>query len=134
MTVADRKPVAPLDPQYLITAEIVERPAAERPTHETIDTILAWLADPVRHMPLLINGFDEFAWRLLAAGFPLLRTTLHVRTLHVQSPLVLLRIRTSIARLRSETRRETFSPGRGRRMSTSRSSNTFRSRNDFAVS
>ncbi len=84
MTVADRKPVAPLDPQYLITAEIVERPAAERPTHETIDTILAWLADPVRHMPLLINGFDEFAWRLLAAGFPLLRTTLHVRTLHPQ--------------------------------------------------
>jgi adenylate cyclase len=38
----------------------------------------------VRHMPLLINGFDEFAWRLLAAGFPLLRTTLHVRTLHPQ--------------------------------------------------
>ena len=73
-----------LDPQYLIKAEFVERPAAERPAHETIDTILAWLADPVRHVPLLINGFDEFAWRLLAAGFPLLRTTLHVRTLHPQ--------------------------------------------------
>src|ERR1700721_760522 len=30
------------------------------------------------------GAFDEFAWRMLAAGFPLLRTTLHTRTLHPQ--------------------------------------------------
>jgi adenylate cyclase len=28
--------------------------------------------------------FDEFAWRILAAGLPLLRVTLHSRTLHPQ--------------------------------------------------
>jgi adenylate cyclase len=28
--------------------------------------------------------FDEFAWRMLAAGFPLLRATLQLRTLHPQ--------------------------------------------------
>ncbi len=84
MTVSDRKPVVSIDPQYLIKAQIGERPAAERPAHETVDTVLAWLADPIAHVPLLIGGFDEFAWRLLAADFPMLRTTLHVRTLHPQ--------------------------------------------------
>ena len=28
--------------------------------------------------PSLIEEFDEFAWRMLAAGFPLLRTTFHL--------------------------------------------------------
>jgi len=29
-------------------------------------------------------SFDEFAWRLVAAGMPLLRVTLHTATLHPQ--------------------------------------------------
>ena len=62
----------------------MERPAAERPKHDTIEAILDWLAGPAQHIPSLSSGFDEFAWRLLAAGFPLLRTTLHTRTLHPQ--------------------------------------------------
>ena len=51
MADADRKPVVSIDPQYLLTAEVVERAPAERSKHDTIDTILDWLADPVRHMP-----------------------------------------------------------------------------------
>jgi hypothetical protein len=35
-------------------------------------------------VPSLIGEFDEFAWRMLAAGFPLLRATLQLRTLHPQ--------------------------------------------------
>jgi adenylate cyclase len=84
MSDADRKPAVGIDPRYLLTAGVVERPAAERPKHQNVDTILGWLADPARQMALLVEGFDEFAWRLLAAGFPLLRTTFHVRTLHPQ--------------------------------------------------
>jgi adenylate cyclase len=30
------------------------------------------------------ESFDEFAWRLLAAGVPLLESTLHIRTIHPQ--------------------------------------------------
>ncbi|MBX9823919.1 MAG: hypothetical protein K2Y27_02890 [Xanthobacteraceae bacterium] len=56
MADADRKPVVGIDPQYLLTAQVVERPPAERPKHETIDTILDWLADPARQMPLLVSG------------------------------------------------------------------------------
>jgi hypothetical protein len=39
---------------------------------------------PARLVPSLIEEFDEFAWRMVAAGFPLLRTTLQLRTLHPQ--------------------------------------------------
>jgi adenylate cyclase len=84
MADADRNPVVSIDPQYLVTAEVVERAPTERSKHDTIDTILDWLADPVRNIPTVVGGFDEFAWRILAAGFPLLRTTLHIRTLHPQ--------------------------------------------------
>jgi adenylate cyclase len=79
----DRKPVVSIDPQYLQTADIVERPPAERPKHDNMDAIIDWLAGAARQIPL-VNGFDEFSWRMLAANFPLLRTTLHVRTLHPQ--------------------------------------------------
>jgi adenylate cyclase len=83
MADSDRKPIVRVDPQYLHTVDIVERPFAERPKHDTIDAIIDWLAGAARQM-LLANGFDEFSWRMLAAGFPLLRTTLHVSTLHPQ--------------------------------------------------
>ncbi len=82
--VADRKPTSNIDPQYLLTTEVVERPPAERPTHDTVDGVIEWLTVSARHSPSLVAGFDEFAWHMLAAGFPLLRMTLHVRTLHPQ--------------------------------------------------
>ena len=62
----------------------MERPPAERPKHDTIDAIIEWLSGPAGQIPSLIAEFDEFAWRMLAAGFPLLRTTFHLRTLHPQ--------------------------------------------------
>jgi len=77
-------PVTKIDPHYLLTTEIVERPPAERPKHDTVDGVIEWLTMSARYNPSLIAGFDEFAWHMLAAGFPLLRMTLHVRTLHPQ--------------------------------------------------
>ena len=80
----DRSPIVSIDPQYFPTGEVVERPASERPKHDTIDAIIDWLGGPAGQIPSLIEEFDEFAWRMLAAGFPLLRTTFHLRTLHPQ--------------------------------------------------
>jgi hypothetical protein len=34
-----------IDPRYLITREVVERPPAERPMHDTLDEIADWLID-----------------------------------------------------------------------------------------
>jgi adenylate cyclase len=84
MADTDRNPADGLDPHYFLTAEVVERPPAERPKHETVETVIDWLAVSAFHTRSLVDGFDEFSWHVLAAGFPLLRTTLHVRTLHPQ--------------------------------------------------
>ena len=84
MTVTDRDPIDGLDPRYFQIGDIVERPPAERPQHDTIEAIIDWLAGPAQHVPTMSGEFDEFAWRMLAAGFPLLRATLHLRTLHPQ--------------------------------------------------
>ena len=73
-----------LDPRYFQIGDVVERPPADRPQHDTIEAIIDWLAGPAQHIPSLWGEFDEFAWRMLAAGFPLLRATLHLRTLHPQ--------------------------------------------------
>jgi adenylate cyclase len=84
MSEADRKLIVSVDPRYFPTGEVVELPPAERPKHDTIDAIIDWLGGPAGQLPSLIGEFDEFAWRMLAAGFPLLRTTFHLRTLHPQ--------------------------------------------------
>jgi adenylate cyclase len=84
MREAYEKPMVSIDPRYLLTGDVVERSPDERPKHDTIDAILDWLAGPAQQIPSLTGAFDEFAWRMLAAGFPLLRTTLHTRTLHPQ--------------------------------------------------
>jgi adenylate cyclase len=84
MADAVRNPLADIDPRYFLTGDVVERPPAERPKHDTIEAIIDWLAGPAQHIPLLAREFDEYAWRMLAAGFPLLRATLQLRTLHPQ--------------------------------------------------
>src|ERR1700686_4142738 len=84
MTATDRDPIDGLDPRYFQIGEVVERPLAERPQHDTIAAIIDWLGSPAQHAPTLAREFDEFAWRMLAAGFPLLRVTLQLRTLHPQ--------------------------------------------------
>src|ERR1700719_1038592 len=84
MTVTDRDPIDGMDRRSFRIVEVVERPLAERPQHDTIEAIIDWLAGPAQHVPTLAREVDEFAWRMLAAGFPLLRATPQLRTPHPQ--------------------------------------------------
>lgn len=84
MAEAARSPIDSLDPRLFQPGEVLERPLAERPTHDTIEAIIEWLGGPAGQLPTLIEEFDEFSWRMVAAGLPLLRTTFHLRTLHPQ--------------------------------------------------
>ena len=70
--------------RYIHRTEIVERPAAERPARDTIGAITEWLIGPALQVATGAQAIDEFAWRMLAAGFPLARLTLHSGTLHPQ--------------------------------------------------
>src|SRR5258708_15164093 len=79
-----RPPFGGLDPHLVPTMEVIERPPAERPTHDSLDAIAEWLVGPARRIATGVRAFDEFAWRMLAAGLPLLRVTLHASTLHPQ--------------------------------------------------
>lgn len=73
-----------IDPSFIHTIEIVERPPGERPTRDTIGAIGDWLIGPALQMATGTQVVDEFAWRLLAAGVPLARLTVHSGTLHPQ--------------------------------------------------
>ena len=82
---ADPRP-APLrfDPRLQPTVEVVERPPAERPARDSLDGVAEWLVGPARRIASGARAFDEFAWRMLATGLPLLRVTMHSPTLHPQ--------------------------------------------------
>ena len=82
---ADPRP-APLrfDPRLQPTVEVVERPPAERPAPDSLDGVAEWLVGPARRIASGARAFDEFAWRMLATGLPLLRVTMHSPTLHPQ--------------------------------------------------
>ena len=68
----------------VVTREVVERPPAQRPTHDTIDAIAEWLIGEARRIATPARAIDEYAWRLFAAGIPVLRVSLHSGTLHPQ--------------------------------------------------
>ena len=68
----------------VIVTEVVERPAAERPAHETIAAIAEWLISDARRVSSFAGMIDELSWRLVAAGMPLLRVTFRGGTLHPQ--------------------------------------------------
>jgi adenylate cyclase len=68
----------------LVTVESFQRPVIDRARGETIEQISAWLIAGARRNPSFTQMFDEFAWRLVAAGLPLLRASLHSSTLHPQ--------------------------------------------------
>jgi adenylate cyclase len=76
--------VLSIDPRLVPTVDVVERPPAERPLHDSLEGIAEWLVGPARRIASGARAFDEFAWRLLATGLPLLRVTLHASTLHPQ--------------------------------------------------
>jgi adenylate cyclase len=70
--------------RHVVTTEIVVLPEAERPRGGSLAAVAAWLVDDARRLPSAARFVDQFAWRLLAAGLPLLRVTLHCPTLHPQ--------------------------------------------------
>jgi hypothetical protein len=84
MATASGNPSNGLDERLFPLIQVLERPVSERPQHETLKGIMDWLAGPTQQVgvPSLIGEFDEFAWRMLATGFPLLRATLQLRSLH----------------------------------------------------
>ena len=69
---------------YIHTTETVERPVADRPLRDTVEAIADWLLGPALQAATGARAFDEFAWRMLAAGFPLARLTVHSGMLHPQ--------------------------------------------------
>src|SRR5260370_16204061 len=71
-------------PRLVPTVEVFGRPPGERPAHDSLDAIAEWLVGPARRIASGVRALDEFAWRMLAAGLPLLRVTLHTSTLHPQ--------------------------------------------------
>jgi len=82
---ADPRPLPQrFDPRLQPTVEVVERPPAERPAHGSLDGVAEWLVGPARRIASGARAFDEFAWRMLATGLPLLRVTMHSTTLHPQ--------------------------------------------------
>jgi hypothetical protein len=56
MADADRNPISGLDPVYFPTGAVLERPVTDRPTHDTIDAIIDWLAGPAHHNSLSLAG------------------------------------------------------------------------------
>jgi adenylate cyclase len=69
---------------YIHTTEIVERPEADRPLRDTVDAIADWLIGPALQVATAAQAVDELAWRIVAAGLPLARLTVHSGTLHPQ--------------------------------------------------
>jgi adenylate cyclase len=70
--------------QYIHTTEIVARLPADRLLRNTVDEVAEWLIGPALQVATGAQTVDEFAWRMLAAGFPLARLTVHSGTLHPQ--------------------------------------------------
>src|SRR5215475_11392093 len=70
--------------ESILTTGVYERPPSARPTHDTLENIAAWLIGPARQIASAPQVFDEYAWRLYAAGLPVVRVTLHCGTLHPQ--------------------------------------------------
>ena len=68
----------------IIVTEVVETAVAERPAHDTIEAIAEWLIGDARLIGSFAGMIDEFSWRLVAAGIPLLRVNMRGGTLHPQ--------------------------------------------------
>jgi adenylate cyclase len=68
----------------IITTSIHSRPPAERPVADSFEQISEWLVGPARGIASFTEMFDEFCWRLHAAGARLLRASIHGGTLHPQ--------------------------------------------------
>jgi adenylate cyclase len=81
---APTQPKIPIPDDYFRIIDRYERPPEQRPKHATLDEITAWLAGPAHRLDRTAELFDEYCWRIYAAGIPLLRVTCHVGTIHPQ--------------------------------------------------
>ena len=70
--------------QTVVTTGTFVRPPSERPRGDTLDGIAQWLIGSARRIATPVQAVDEYAWRLHAAGLPVLRVSLHCGTLHPQ--------------------------------------------------
>lgn len=70
--------------QNIVIETVYQRPVGERPKHDTLDGITRWLNGAARAEASFTRVIDEFGWRLAAAGFRLLRISIHGGTLHPQ--------------------------------------------------
>jgi len=81
---APAQPKIPIPDNYFRIIDRYERSPARRPTRATCAEIAAWLAGPAHRIDRTAELFDEYCWRVVAAGIPLLRVTCHVGTIHPQ--------------------------------------------------
>ncbi len=81
---APTQPRIPIPADYFRIIDRYERPPDRRPGHATCAEIAAWLAGPAHRIERTAELFDEYCWRIVAAGIPLLRVTCHVGTIHPQ--------------------------------------------------
>ena len=75
-------PPMPIGGRNIIVAGEYRRPPEARPVNETLEGLTSWLTGEARKNPSFTQIVDEFAWRLIAAGVPLMRVSLHGGTLH----------------------------------------------------
>jgi len=81
---------SPLDPaprQYTAEVSLIRRSArgpASAPAQTSPEAIEDWLFDGAMRENDMLTLFESLAWRLVAAGLPVDRLTLHVGTLHPQ--------------------------------------------------
>lgn len=80
----DASIVSPSGPGVLRAVRLIARPPGERPSARNLAEITGWLLGPARALAGPCELVDELSWRLLGAGLPVARTTVHIRTLHPQ--------------------------------------------------
>lgn len=68
----------------LRVVRVFERPESARPPSGTMKDVAAWLQGPAGAIEESAEMFDELCWRMRAAGMPIGRVMLSVRTLHPQ--------------------------------------------------
>jgi len=71
-------------PEGVVGGRRYKRPETARPKAETPASIVAWLHGPAHSVGSPIKLVDAFAWRLVAAGFPIDRLGVTVALLHPQ--------------------------------------------------
>jgi adenylate cyclase len=86
-TTMAQRPIDPAPRSYVAAVTLLRRSARGResvPAHTTAADIERWLLDEALGCVGQLDLFEQFVWRLVAAGLPLDRASLHVGTLHPQ--------------------------------------------------